>query len=434
MGLFRSKVKKLSQTKTRNELKQGYERTEWKLTRAAQNGDKKTYDAAMKEHQLYENAIYDQMFDEAKQIKKNNRRKKEMKNKKILGMVLSVMLVASACLSGCKFSDIADIGNNSADVGSSDVGTEKPEEPVTPEKPVIENAVENGGNYPMPAKMAFTSDTLAAANETGVTVTLVATVEPSDALDKSVDWSVNWSDDAALKENDITQYLTCTPETDGSTTATVQCKQPFGDDTIVITVTTRDGGYQANCMVTFVGIPTSMTIETDLPERTTDDFVKYREIGVNRTGSVTVKLDNAFHSVSEMYYQQLKISCKAPKVMVCDETQTTNGDGVTTSTQDNIHELDLNSVVSEFISLNVTGATFTLEANRKIETYYSSFRTSGRNIIYYDKFLRYLSSLEASPYFVVSVKLPGILSTSAGFNLQITSSVTGVSLDGALKI
>ena len=211
-------------------------------------------------------------------------------------------------------------------------------------------------------------------------------------------------------------------------------KQPFGDDTIVITVTTRDGGYQANCMVTFVGIPTSMTIETDLPERTTDDFVKYREIGVNRTGSVTVKLDNAFHSVSEMYYQQLEISCKAPKVMVCDETQTTNGDGVTTSTQDNIHELDLNSVVSEFISLNVTGATFTLEANRKIETYYSSFRTSGRNIIYYDKFLRYLSSLEASPYFVVSVKLPGILSTSAGFNLQITSSVTGVSLDGALKI
>ena len=77
MGLFKSKIKKLSQTKTRNELKQGYERTEWKLTRAAQNGDKKTYDAAMKEHQPYENAIYDQMFDEAKQIKKNNRRKKK---------------------------------------------------------------------------------------------------------------------------------------------------------------------------------------------------------------------------------------------------------------------------------------------------------------------------------------------------------------------
>ena len=139
-----------------------------------------------------------------------------MKSRKILGMVLSVMLVASACLSGCKFSDIADVGNNSANVGSSDVGTEKPE------KPEIENAVENGGSYAMPAKMAFTSDTLAAANETGVTVTLVATVEPADAPDKSVDWSVNWSDDAALKENDITQYLTCTPETDGSTTAKVR--------------------------------------------------------------------------------------------------------------------------------------------------------------------------------------------------------------------
>lgn len=117
-----------------------------------------------------------------------------MKSRKILGMVLSVMLIVSACLSGCKFSDIADVGNNSANVGSSDVGTDPPE------KPEIENAVENGGIYAMPAKMAFTSDTLAAANETGVTVTLVATVEPADAPDKSVDWSVNWSDDAALKK------------------------------------------------------------------------------------------------------------------------------------------------------------------------------------------------------------------------------------------
>ena len=82
MGLFKSKIKKLSQTKTRNELKQGYERTEWKLTRAAQNGDKKTYGAAMKEHRVYEKAIYDQMFDEAKQIKKNNRRKKKGKTEK----------------------------------------------------------------------------------------------------------------------------------------------------------------------------------------------------------------------------------------------------------------------------------------------------------------------------------------------------------------
>lgn len=81
MGLFKSKIKKLSQTKTRNELKQGYERTEWKLTRAAQNGDKKTYDAAMKDHRLYEKAIYDQMFDEAKQIKKQIKKNERRKRK-----------------------------------------------------------------------------------------------------------------------------------------------------------------------------------------------------------------------------------------------------------------------------------------------------------------------------------------------------------------
>ena len=37
MGLFKSKIKKLSQTKTRNELKQGYERTEWKCGRLPKN-------------------------------------------------------------------------------------------------------------------------------------------------------------------------------------------------------------------------------------------------------------------------------------------------------------------------------------------------------------------------------------------------------------
>ena len=356
-----------------------------------------------------------------------------MKSRKILGMVLSVMLIASACLSGCKFSDIADVGNNSADVGSSDVGTEKPEEPVTPEKPEIENAVENGGIYAMPAKMAFTSDTLAAANETGVTVTLVATVEPSDAPDKSVDWSVNWSDDAALKESDITQYLTCTPETDGSTTATVQCKQPFGDDTIVITVTTRDGGYQANCMVTFVGIPTSMTITTDMTQEVDSvTGLNCYTLGVNRTTTLTVTLDNAFHSVSESYYEKLQTKITGPEVVLGDETQTTDGNGVTTSTWADTHTVSLTDIASEFITATLSGHSVSLEAKRKIETYYASLSYGPRSVLYRDKFKDY-AVVRSFRGFSVRVSLPDTVIPAKTFDIKLTSSVNNVSMNGILK-
>lgn len=66
MGFLRSDIKKLARTKTRNELRMGYERTENKLTRAAQTGDRKAYNAAMKEHQRYEGAIYEQITADAK--------------------------------------------------------------------------------------------------------------------------------------------------------------------------------------------------------------------------------------------------------------------------------------------------------------------------------------------------------------------------------
>ena len=90
-------------------------------------------------------------------------------------------------------------------------------------------------------------------------VTLTATVEPKNATNQEVDWSVQWSENAALKNNAVTDYVTVTPISDGNRTAKVTLKRAFGSDTILIIVTTRDGGFTAQCSATFKGAPIRVT-------------------------------------------------------------------------------------------------------------------------------------------------------------------------------
>ena len=84
--------------------------------------------------------------------------------------------------------------------------------------------------------------------DNSVSKSITATVAPATAANKYVDWSVAWGDDT--NETDVTQYVTVTPASNGSTVATVTCKQPFTGN-IIVTVTTRENGYQASCVVTY---------------------------------------------------------------------------------------------------------------------------------------------------------------------------------------
>lgn len=70
---------------------------------------------------------------------------------------------------------------------------------------------------------------------------------------------MQWSENAALKNNAVTDYVTVTPISDGNRTAKVTCKRAFGSDTILIIVTTRDGGFTAQCSATFKGAPIRVT-------------------------------------------------------------------------------------------------------------------------------------------------------------------------------
>lgn len=128
------------------------------------------------------------------------------------------------------------------------------------------NELESGKVHDMPKGLAFRSAASLSNGEYDA-VTLKATVKPDNATYKEVDWSISWDQEEVDKQengvwnswwnvegcmNELSDYLTITPTTDGSTTATVKCLKPFGVPAI-ITVTSRNNpNAKATCQVDFV--------------------------------------------------------------------------------------------------------------------------------------------------------------------------------------
>lgn len=187
-------------------------------------------------------------------------------------------------------------------VGTWVVLLQEDETPPAEEEQTEQAAVTDGeGNamdadmvYPMPAKMSFNAQTFAQFGEPGsaavtseksVEVRIEAYVIPENANNREVDFSVAWGEGAQRSAEPVTDYVTVTPESDGSRIATVSCKKAFGDDTIVITVTTRDGGFTATCTVTFEGTPNSLKFVYDDRE-----YSSTEEITVQANAEYSVKL------------------------------------------------------------------------------------------------------------------------------------------------
>ena len=318
------------------------------------------------------------------------------------------------------------------------------------------NAMDEDIVYPMPEKMSFNAQTFAQFGEpSGTTVTsqqsvdvrIEAYVYPESAANKAVDFSVAWGNAPTHGSEQVSNYLTVAPDSDGSTTATVSCKKSFGDDTIIITVTTREGGYTATCTVTFTGIASGIEITSSTAtKKSTSERGEYYELGTSKTYTFNIGLTNAFNDAAG----NLSVTEIGGEGNMYFGNGSYNDGGYINFTD--MVQKSIGEFADEFItSATISGNTLTVKTGSKIlENYYSSYGPDEYFItdIYYDRYVvemnddwsikdssdtfrnqnaKYNAENIGSCYFYVTVKdsISGLTET---VRLWLVSSVSGVSL------
>lgn len=82
---------------------------------------------------------------------------------------------------------------------------------------------------------------------------LTATIKPNTAVDKMVNWTVDWanSDSAWARDKSVTDYVTVSPTSDGSLTANLTCLKAFGEPINVKAVSRVNSAAYATCRVDY---------------------------------------------------------------------------------------------------------------------------------------------------------------------------------------
>ncbi len=239
-----------------------------------------------------------------------------------------------------------------------------------------------------------------------VSKTLSATVLPDSATNKQVDWEVAWGGN---QTGNVSNYITVTPESDGSTEATVTCKSPF-DGEIIIVCTTRMGNKTASCTVTFAGCPTEM----DFADYTPDEQDK-SIYGVGGNYEYDVVLSNPFGEVGSKFNNFDVVITGVGKIEVgYMEHYNQSGNDVWYDTS--FKTVDIDSLKDNFITASYSSGKLRISILQDIESYYLSSAKidGGRTRAYTDKFHEYVSECY--------------------FNVTVTETTSGVSKTIKAKI
>ena len=231
----------------------------------------------------------------------------------------------------------------------------------------------------------------AVAADNSVSKTIIATVLPETAANKQVDWSVEWGDEEA--EGDVSQYVTVTPASDGSVTATVTCKQAF-TGTILVIATTRESGYQASCVLTFIGVPTDIIVSGSVSP--TGGAYK---LGIGQDYVFDVELTNPFDSVGEQFND---FECGVTGVGSVVLGYLERISGVEKWYDEQNETVTLDSLKDNFISVSYVDGKLTVTTKKSVESYYGRMQKGdgGRTTFYWDKFRSYVDDC----YFKVYIR------------------------------
>lgn len=153
---------------------------------------------------------------------------------KPLCLVFAVLLALSWVFFGFLYSN----GNVSFDLNAEDPSAAEQSDFI------VGNIAESG------IKLRATTSTQATAIDS---VTLTATVEPANATNKSVSWSLAWTNASSewATGKTVTDYVQLTPSGGDNTTATVSYSAPFGEQ-VTVTATSQDNPEaKASCTFDF---------------------------------------------------------------------------------------------------------------------------------------------------------------------------------------
>ena len=159
-----------------------------------------------------------------------------MKTKKIISIIslaLIVALMVIACVGCTALDDLKDKVENALDrfVATDENG----------------NEMIAGVSYDMPEEIMFTGLKMTGNENTGVTIT--ATLNPESAI-SLVDWSLSWKNfDSWTNGKDPADYVSLTPTSNGSLTATVSMLQRFARKILITCSARADDSKYAHCEV-----------------------------------------------------------------------------------------------------------------------------------------------------------------------------------------
>ena len=330
---------------------------------------------------------------------------------KALCSVLIILLIAtiSIAIPSKGFTDWSKFKKNPQ--------VEQPNKPGEEQKP-------GGGGDNIDVEQIETNGVLlsmatATADDGTVSKILTATVTPENAENKTVDWSIYWADDAPLKDKDISEYLTLTPTADGALTATVTCKKSFRGSVAYIKVTTRVGGYEALCSVTFTGIPSSLNVDT-AALKTTSDGQKY--LIANTSSGFAVNLSNVFGDIDESYYDKITVTVEGVGSFIADE-YFTNMSGSWWNQKEKTITVD--SIKDKFVTVNYQNKNITIQTQKVVENYYRGVTGGSSGGSFSDHFKSWVN--DEVGYFKITVSCAE-LNLQQVFSFRITSSINGVGL------
>lgn len=266
----------------------------------------------------------------------------------------------------------------------------------------------------MPSKVrgVGVSHVLRAVTENGVTypsIDITATITPADAKNKNVTWTVGWDSEAELKDKSVTDYVTVTADSTNSLKATVVCKKAFRGSTIVVTVTTEEGGYAASCNVTYEGKPSAIDVNSG-------NALKVNLVGAN---NYAVSLSNVFNDLGEQYYDEVTVkSYTWGGTYYGGRYNTMNGGSWEELGTNNIADLQN---IEMYIDVTYDNQTLTVNNKKSIvESAYQDMTGSSQGALYYG----YVKS-DVKMYVEVTLECIGVEKTVRVNFEPVTLTVNG---------